>query len=196
MKRCAVKEGEVSKDYPILFSTPMVQALLEGRKTQTRRLAIQKAWRTVKPGDRLWVRETFSTMQENGALKAFYKADEGSEMNAEIGCSKFKPSIHMPRWASRLTLVVTDVRTERLQDISEEDAIAEGVEKSPFTGWKIYYKDALINEAFASPIHSFESLWKSINGNGAWDANPIVIVITFEVHQRNIDEVGNETQRA
>jgi len=99
-----------------------------------------------------------------------------------VGPSKWRPSIHMPRWASRITLEVTGVRVERLLDISEADAIAEGIERADdFFGcpcWKCYGEDADV-VAPDDPIGSYRSLWESINGPGSWDANPWVWVVEF-----------------
>jgi len=135
---------------PILFSGPMIRAILAGRKTQTRRVAKLTGAGRVKeagshrnwhladpdavkacpygtPGDRLWVRETFC---DTGCQRAVYRADTAVE-NWKYRI--WRPSIYMPRWASRITLEITDVRLERLQDISEADAAAEGVEQVEFT---------------------------------------------------------------
>ena len=100
------------------------------------------------------------------------------------------PSIHMPRWASRLTLELTDVRVERLQDISEQDAVAEGIERCAIGGraWRIYSKSALPNEGYPNPRDSYESLWQSINSRSSWDANPWVWVLAFNVHHGNVDD--------
>jgi len=158
-----------------------------------------------KPGDLLWVRETslpdfpkeFSyydnTWQEVPAKyrkpkHCIYKATwDGFELI-------WKPSIHMPRWASRLTLEITDVRIERLNDISEKDAVAEGIE--PFeNGWINYIHE---QRGYAgtgyetNPIDSYASLWESINGSGSWDKNPWVWVISFKVHKQNIDDFKRE----
>ena len=233
------------KERPILFSGEMVRAILDGRKTQTRRVCPQpffdaKAfrfragileakvsseecerlglatfdsgdhWHAVegrhskcpygKPGDRLWVRETHGYGWECGggrysALrptardaekpdKVFYKADGWDESE---GRHCWRPSIHMPRWASRINLEVTDVRVERVQDISRDDAIAEGCPGeecgceinamfNPYgctdcqnTGWTI------------PPDVEFAMLWDRINekrGFG-WESNPWVWVVEF-----------------
>src|SRR5690606_14173331 len=130
---------------PIIFSAPMVRAILEGRKTQTRRPAWQAprvfiqtdgeppepilvptVWQKTEPGDLLWVRETWA----ESAHGPVYKADV---LGADTDGWGWRPSIHMPRWASRITLEVTDVRLQRLQEISEEDARAEGA-KAPALG--------------------------------------------------------------
>ena len=186
---------------PILFSGPMVRAILEGRKTQTRRvvkpqpeLQLKSArWMRCadeqhalftqhdgelcgqmastrkcpygKPGDRLWVRETWAHRRwmlgdASPSPTTVYRAD-GEDLK---GCDRWRPSIHMPRWASRITLEVVGVRVERLQDISEEDAKAEGIE------WVIGYR---------SRIPLFSALWERINGPGSWDANPWVWVVEF-----------------
>lgn len=125
-------------DYPIIFSAPMILALLDGRKTMTRRLAWHKEvwpspWQKRIAGDRLWVRESFFLADAYLEAKKFtggcYRADETNEL--AIKHTGWRPSIHMPRWASRLTLIVTATKIERLQDISDEDADAEGCEVSP-----------------------------------------------------------------
>ena len=203
-------------DLPILFSGPMVRALLEDRKTQTRRsLKFQPApgisivRKTIRPidatpyhaferrsvygnyageldirikrGDRLWVREAWRC---NGwatdVATIFYRASEGDGYTAMCEqypvagkaylrpTASWRPSIHMPRWASRLTLIVTDVRVERLQDISEADAKAEGIDD----------RDV---------VCGYSELWDQINGNGAWEANPWVVAYTFRVIKANID---------
>nr|WP_278520604.1 hypothetical protein [Brucella anthropi] len=110
-----------------------------------------------------------------------------------------KPSIHMPRWASRLTLNVTDVRVQRLQDISEADAIAEGVEPL-HGGWFPYGISTFMTtiqdgrevpaQHCTSARDSFRMLWEHINGKGSWDANPWIIAYTYRVINRNIDQIG------
>lgn len=186
------------KERPILFSTPMVQAILEGRKTQTRRVVKQKHLPFVenllggflngkwnqrplpygKKGDHLWVRETFTKIEPNILL---YRADEmfdGMEAG-DFGWS-WKPSIFMPRAASRITLEVTNVRVERLQDISEADAVAEGIEKlGNILLWTYKnYSDAPKNRQL-SAVESYQTLWESINGAGSWNLNPWVWVVEF-----------------
>lgn len=192
---------EQIKERPILFSGPMVRAILEGRKTQTRRIVKGTALEWLapgmftpefvadpgnrlcpygQPGDRLWVRETWSNL--NADFPAVdphfvYRADENDH-----GPVTWKPSIHMPRAASRLLLEVTDVRVERLQDISEDDARAEGVLENP-TGDTLHdfwhYAGDGCWGAF-NAVHSFESLWQSINGPESWDENPWVWAVTFK----------------
>jgi hypothetical protein len=184
-----------TKERPILFNAEMVRAILDGRKTQTRRvIRVQPSGDKViydpaigfrfhggpnikqspygKVGDELYVRETWS---RNGSCIVYRSTWKGND-------KKWHPSIHMPKWASRIKLRVTDVRVERLQSISEEDAISEGIWKY---GDEDSYKMYTATTAFGTtnPIRSFKSLWESINkkrGLG-WDKNPWVWVIEFEV---------------
>lgn len=134
-------------------------------------------------GDRLWVRETWAAnvpgCESQGGYS--YRADHvtGNDGPTQI---KWKPSIHMTRKASRITLEITGVRVERLQDISEEDAIAEGVEPSFLWTGTQRYKSYTSKTHDLTPILSFMTLWKSINGNDSWDLNPWVWVIEFK-HQ-------------
>lgn len=200
------------RERPILFSAPMVRAILAGAKTQTRRIVKMKThyqieerdngtpWPWMYDGDRdadswmacpygvrgtrLWVRETFCDdwHMDRGVIE--YRAD--GELDSDMfdaGCT-WRPSIHMPRWASRITLEVTDVRVERLQDISEKDAQAEGIERTEdFFGcpcWRVYGEpDGADVVAPDDPIGSYRSLWESINGPGSWEANPWVWVVSF-----------------
>ncbi len=193
---------------PILFSGPMVRAILEGRKTQTRRIvkpqpsgefigpqlynpSITNRRGDMRPGperfgifdtcgewsipcpfgfvgDRLWVRETWapmSTFDPSPETGAIYRADK--ETNQE---GIWKPSIHMPRWASRLTLLITSIRVHRLREINEVDAIFEGYPGTMVDGKRIPW----------SPFGWFMSTWQSIYGIDSWDANPWVWVIGFE----------------
>lgn len=188
---------------PILFSTEMVHALLAGRKTQTRRIvkpqppapecsysALLKKCPYGQPGDLLWVRETwawdgqtsFTDLQAIGNF--WYKADDTGYSPA-----KWKPSIFMPKEAARIFLRITDVRVERLQDISEEDAKAEGAQPSSHRcgGFGYYEAGGDVHECECqgfienSPaIEGYKWLWESINGAGSWGANPWVWVISFE----------------
>lgn len=204
-------------DRPILFSAPMVRALLEGRKTQTRRplYVVRNAKETgemppsryfpdypppnlglnqiatlgtahlIAPGDRLWVKETWRTASAADWFKP-------TELNTDcridylatpdgLTHGKTRVSLFMRRWMSRLTLTVTDVRIERLQDCSEADAIAEGCDAAPL----------VMRNDYLSPPETFKAgyrkLWDQINGAGAWEANPWVVAISFDVEQRNID---------
>jgi hypothetical protein len=175
------------KERPILFSAPMVRALLGGSKTQTRRVvkpqpdrgewpwpdmsdAERSAWTTScpygQPGDRLWVRETHMDL---GACY-LYRADAAAEQERAIVAPRqpWRPAIHMPRAASRITLEITGVRVERLQDISEADAVAEGVRNSLH----------MPGGRFAN--ENFAHLWWAINGDGSWEANPWVWVVEFK----------------
>jgi len=200
------------KERPILFSSTMVRAILDGAKTQTRRIIknqpeiddrgyisdsywINKPFEGLllpkiddlvmycpygKPGDRLWVRETHALMDDSHCAcyescgkcvvgKYAYKSDGKWDDFIE----KWTPSIHMPRRASRIDMEVTERRIERLQDISEEDAIAEGVRMTDeYTGCA---------DDIDSHVHAYKFLWKSINGKGSWDLNPFVWVVEFKV---------------
>jgi hypothetical protein len=171
------------KERPIIFSGEMVRAILDGRKTQTRRIVKPQPVRENingipyfsngfpidyrncpygQMGDSLWVRETFG---ESGLNRIEYKAypKDGKDFRAVM---RWKPSIHMPRWASRITLEIVNVRVERLNDISEEDCLKEGV-----TYWP--HEKERIKERFSH-------LWQSIYGQGSWGQNPWVWVIEFK----------------
>ncbi len=204
-------------DRPIIFSAPMVRALLDGRKTQTRRVLSAKSgigpahtvqrlgahwlacefdrkWPLRLPyatGDRLWVREAWSGDYDMRAIKPQDRFGPARQpiwywADTKRDCGQWerpRSPIHMPRWASRITLTVTDVRVQRVQDISNENAIAEGIEPHghAFTG---YGKQA---DVWMAPYDSFASLWNSIHGPGAWDANPWVCALAFTVRKGNID---------
>jgi hypothetical protein len=215
--------GERQKERPIIFSAPMVRAILDGRKTQTRRIItkpefqvidgnfyVPKDHRTLIPsdfafcccpygvaGDRLWVRETWQVNKVYDPLGArlIYQAMGGDVRGCVHYCAdkhvdwagRKRPSIHMPRWASRITLEITKVRVERLQDISREDAISEGV------AWCDYQNKSgdtcercgarLFSDAGEPPWHSpiveYQLFWDSLHGKGAWEKNPCVWVIEF-----------------
>jgi uncharacterized protein YqfB (UPF0267 family) len=182
------------KEHPILFSEPMVQAILAGRKTQTRRVmkpqpenrshvgSHGKSFPFVRTkkgpvkcpygeiGDRLWVRETWTNICPAISLRKEKCSHRWLKYRADHDHSGlWKPSIYMPRWASRIMLEITGVRVERLQDISEVDAQAEGIDLSDIS-------------ELAGKEHRvmFRSLWRDINGSGFWDANPWVWVIEFK----------------
>ena len=218
------------KEHPILFSAPMVRALLAGRKTQTRRVVKPQPWDVTEeaawklwhneptpipcpygqPGDRLWVRETWHTSAEQAGVKPSrllsewgghglppicYHAD-----SADNGCGSLalsggwdqrgRPSIFMPRWASRLTLELTSVRVERVQAITEEDALQEGVDLAEWgDGYpdedprEVGYPSAAASLAHANTTYSraFSRLWDSINAARGypWSADPWVWVVGF-----------------
>jgi len=128
-----------------------------------------------KVGDVLWVRETF--MESDGEY--FYKADYDADDRKYIS---WKPSLFMPKSAARIFLKITNIRVERLNDISEEDAIKEGIEELHVAPFVICYKDYFDTKAplHSDPIFSFCTLWQSINGIGSWELNPWVWVIEFE----------------
>jgi hypothetical protein len=226
------------KERGMLFSKPMVLALLDGSKTQTRRIlkgniegfdlnglgnltignkplgycavlrapkarwiADDKPWHEWikcpygKPGDRIWVRENFQPIYAEGWNEGKndetgdpvnYKTGEGYDVSypATDGIVEFYdsetdecsqrvwPSIHMPRWASRIDLEITGVRVERLQDISDQDARAEGCQPAqPFMASGIVIPGQW--------RHGYQDLWEAINGAGSWDENPWVWVVEF-----------------
>lgn len=183
------------KERPILFSAPMVRAILKGTKTMTRRVIkhephadcpyLSKDGVAVKSpygkvGDRLWVRETW--LSADDGYYYMYRADmpmhwnaldtpHGEDVDLVASDFKWKPSIFMPREASRITLEITNVRIERLNDISEEDAAAEGSELSC----------GEMKQDFPNYKRTFHRLWDSINAKyHGWDANPFVWVIEFK----------------
>lgn len=177
------------KETGLILKAPMVLSILEGRKTQMRRvLKNQRAYDLDKaplgqPGDRIYVRETWAQMelQPDGHCPIAYMAtDDGSA----IIDGRWKPSSHMPKWAARIWLEVIGVRVERLQDISEEDALAEGVFKklgsSPVgDDVETATRDRLIYSAPTQAREAFARFWESAGGD--WDANPGVWVVDFKV---------------
>ncbi|PRY90609.1 hypothetical protein [Mongoliibacter ruber] len=141
-----------------------------------------------KPGDLLWVRETWCNMQT-----ASKPEDNGIRFRASTEKNNFtwKPSIHMPKAAARIWLMVEDVKVERLQHISEEDAIDEGIQFGKgidYKGWHYDYEANLYNLSNAKS--SFKTLWKSINGQASWQANPWVWVIKF----RELSRTGHPSE--
>ena len=187
------------RERPILFSAPMVRAILAGAKTQTRRIMKPQPtrvdggvpfgdgpkWARAAPGsaviscphgkrgDRLWVREAHYIIGEY--REVFFRATQDSSTSPTLSWpGPWRPSIHMPRWASRITLEVTGVRVEHLHDISEADARAEG---APF---ELARQDSVRLGATASYRAGFQRLWGSINGPGSWDEDPWVWVIEFK----------------
>ncbi|EKA44661.1 hypothetical protein [Pseudomonas aeruginosa] len=202
--------AEKPRERPILFNDQMVRAILEGRKTVTRRVVTPQPdflgsmvdpytpFKTLdaglharitypygEPGDRLWVRETwglqvrsygggageFIVYRATNPDAIYCKSSEGREYPV-----KWKPSIHMRRHSSRILLEITAVRVERLQDISEEQAKAEGVRDAGEGSFDV--EDS--KHFAADPRESFASLWSSINGESSWDANPWVWVVEFK----------------
>jgi hypothetical protein len=185
-------------DYPIIFSAPMIRALLDGRKTMTRRIPTTM-WRKVAPGDRLYVRENWALHgKASDVCTVVYAAtiNRGWTETIEqfpVALAKdiparpyqeaWRPNIHHPRAFSRLTLAVTAAKIERLQDISEEDAVAEGCRSfGPVPGDN---HDVPTGGA----ADSFRALWESLHGAGAWEKNPELVALTFTVHKANIDQM-------
>lgn len=143
-------------------------------------------------GDRLWVRETWTARMTNGwtiadARSRMYQEELLYQADGVESIDGWWPSIHMPRAFSRLTLTVTDVRVERLQDCSAADAIAEGIRGNEFEGWFDYSPGEKPCDFLVDPRQSYRTLWNSINGKGAWQANPWVAAYTFTVEPGNID---------
>jgi hypothetical protein len=231
------------KTRPILFSAPMVRALLDGTKSQTRRalkpqppldvgsLSAEVIAPTIvdrhgnedagadvfgcttddgdwclrcpygEPGELLWVRETFTIKDkalDGLEYPPFYRSDvtdshglcfatdDGPRYVEQL---KWTSSIHMPRWASRLTLRITDVRVQRLQEISQDDALAEGID----TEGDAYLEVERAISAGVCPHHvevaTYAWLWDSINGAGSWASNPWVWALTFDTIKANVDHV-------
>ncbi|NTJ00306.1 hypothetical protein G6L07_08210 [Agrobacterium rhizogenes] len=166
-------------------------------------------------GDRLWVKETWRAHGwHSDCVEIAYAAQRGvvgwSEQHEQIkypdgnrnafkyyapkGPDFWRPSIFMPRWGSRITLMVTDVRVERLQDISEADANAEGIERANnhpvFKLYRDYCALPKSGDGAIPAVDSYRSLWNHINGEGAWEANPWVVAYTFTVHLGNIGQIG------
>jgi hypothetical protein len=212
-------------DRPIIFSAPMVRALLDGRKTMTRRLINpqprrfevapgelcdiglehmeDEPWPRVrlgrvitcqqvhyKAGMNLWVREAWKPVPSSayrcsdGVQQTInpQDADEAAVYRAgwdrSSGGTPWKPSIHMPRWASRLTLTVTAIRVEPLWNITESDAIAEGVIPSAVNR---------SGHPLTPHLAAFSDLWLKLHDYTTWASNPEVAVISFNVAHRNID---------
>lgn len=239
-------------DRPILFSAPMVRAILREiekpgtGKTMTRRLAKferrddytgnlsssgieadnlspgvwalasrgtggcwnerTKPLRTYAPGDRLWVRETWRASGTDVWTIADARRRIAPDLKIEYAADhhdnvwQWFPSIHMPREFSRLTLTVTGVKVERLQDITETDAIAEGVEQVGTTGYVIRGFDYdVAGLAHNNPITPFAKLWDSLNGKregASWADNPWVVAVSFAPELRNIDAAPAERATA
>lgn len=196
--------AEKPRERPILFNDQMVRAILEGRKTVTRRVVKDTGFYAIdaaihgnevalrerealstrcpfgQPGDRLWVRETwglqvrsygggageFIVYRATNPDAIYCRSSEGREYPV-----KWKPSIHMHRHSSRILLEITAVRVERLHDITEDQAIAEGIDTHPMG----FYGNGCITAGGA-----FLELWESINGDGRWAANPWVWVVEFK----------------
>ena len=189
-------------DRPIIFSAPMVRALLDGRKSQTRRVLKPPygtleylrdgTWRPIClkffPGDRLYVREAFSyetlDVDRNGFMPPWYWAD-GNPVSGDF--TRPKPSIHMPRWASRLTLTVTEVRVQRLQEISYLDTCAEGVDCETCAAMG---QSACYRKGCGASREAFRTLWNSLHGPDAWAQNPWVCAVSFTVAHGNIDNLN------
>ncbi len=178
---------------PILFRGPMVRAILNGRKTQTRRIvkpqpeeSLWPIWQRFPhqsgcpfgaPGDRLWVRETHYVQSagyiDGAGRLILYRASE-----PDAPCT-WTRSIHMPRWASRITLEVEQVRVQRVQEISEEDARAEGIAEFSNSQGDVNYGLTVADCWERTARGAFGRLWDSLHGPGAWERNDWVRAGTF-----------------
>lgn len=202
------------KERPILFNAPMVRALLNDSKTQTRRIIKPEPQmvtdKTIAPwagdpsvlmrlleqsgkccpygvpGDRLWVREAwrvidaadcFAPREVTSASRVWFESD----LPHQPGFGRYRPSMFMPRWASRITLEIVSVRVERLQDISEADAIAEGIPASASEPCD-HPRQSCADVGCWGPTAKgrYGYLWESINDPGSWDVNPWVWVVEFK----------------
>lgn len=190
----------------MIFNAEMVRAILDGRKTQTRRIVklqpdedglakvtngpwVDTSERNYRcpfgdVGDRIWVRETWAEAGASAPNLKLYRANYPEHVPSHYenvppaNEIRWTPSIHMPRWASRILLEITDVRVERLNAISEHDAQAEGVAKLRGGFWQHYQPGWTQHQLSARG--SFVTLWKSIYGEESWNSNPWVWVIEFK----------------
>lgn len=198
------------RQIPTLFSGPMVLALLREieepgtGKTTTRRISKKQDWpeEIVKRfpnqkagvpyavGDLLWVREAWRTLQKRDNIAPRHMADDISKITYEAdperrnplwAFGRLRPGIHMPKWASRITLEVVGVKIERLQDVSPEDAIAEGLLRVGD-----HWQGTPEATPKRLPTEAFRDIWTSIHGRGAWEDNPWLVCLSFRPHLRNI----------
>ncbi|EMO3782319.1 hypothetical protein AF48_02756 [Klebsiella aerogenes MGH 62] len=205
------------KERGMIFNAEMVRALLDGRKTQTRRpvkfpvhdknLGCELAGNELagelsagnylnsafgKPGDRIWVREAFRVhSRATDVATLVYKASERNSWteqthrvpvavcNKPATPEKWTPSLHMPRWASRILLEITDVRVERLNSIHDVDAMREGIQNLTTCSHADFGIPGVVNSQH--PVRAFQLLWESIYGADSWKFNPWVWVIEFKV---------------
>ena len=233
-------------DHPMIFSAPMIRAMLDGRKTQDRRVikdAPGPGWHCdpsptglrwvadggapsmpvrlkYAVGDRIWARETWADVNTSCGPGIGYKADndfyqpkyDGRDFGAgpSYNYKKYpgnysmwfcdllagspdhawRSPIHMPRWASRLTLLVESVRVQRLQDISDGDARAEGISVLPLQDAddpSAWWQSEPGEHQARTPVGSYRLLWNSLHGPDAWSLNPFVAAIGFRVIKANID---------
>lgn len=234
------------KKRPILFNAEMVNAILEGRKTQTRRIVKNQPLDKSKScfviestdrqqigtfrfsdinhenpvyircphgsaGDQLWVKETYAVgvcsdrlkpselsprfhLVDNGGI--WYEADTTCPKSPVTEKGKIRPSLFIPKWASRINLIIDSISSQRLHDINQDDAIAEGIELVEHNCFKNYLTGPPNDERpgyeyLEDPIGSFRSLWKSINGIDSWNSNPWVWVIRFTSKSEISSELDN-----
>jgi hypothetical protein len=217
--------GDAVSERPILFSSAMVRAILDGTKTQTRRI-VKPQWPDLvefmpgtwaipterpgsfeeikypwTPGDRLWVREAWRTYESldhlpprdigRGAGVEYVAGGSnvnGHETERLLGMGRYRHACFLPRWTSRITLEVTDVRVERLQEISEADAVAEGARRfdeipigSVLSRDNRWSMESILNTDYglSSARWAFANYWNRVHGPDSWDASPWVWVIGF-----------------
>ena len=154
-------------------------------------------------GELRYVREHWRTLHKFDCLKPSHLADDISKITYEAdpenrnplwAFGRFRHGMHMPRWASRITLEISDVRVQRLQDINEADARAEGPDRGTTVGWSVTLgSPCRMHESWAS---AFRHLWQSINGPESWDANPWVWAVSFKPHLINVDQMIKERAAA
>lgn len=199
---------------PILFSAPMVLAIRSGTKTQTRRIAkpqTDSCGDPILPGDprlkcphgqpghSLWVKETWRTSRSLDHCKPIglregapiaYEADGRTNINNHergplLDAGRIRQSIFMRQWMSRITLSITDIRVHRLQDITEEDAYAEGYMSGASK------MEIALGYKKRGPIHWYEKLWTTLHGPDSWHQNPYVWAITFANIERPTSNIEN-----
>ena len=210
-----------AKARPILFSAPMIRALLDGSKTQTRRI-VKNPWASTAkrvhsyrggtefdfilpdetgrielcpyghPGDLLWVRESIGEHSWAQGTGGRFAADGAVACEGWPWKRSILPSIHLPRGVSRITLELSGVRVERLRAISELDAYDEGIDQEGAAYLSAEHAKLGGVSGVAASVWAYADLWDSINGRGAWDKNPWVWCLTFAVHSRNVDDLLRE----
>jgi hypothetical protein len=180
-------------DSGIIFSPAMIAALIGGRKSATRRLASSPLAK-LQPGDRLWVRESFRLDARHDGKRptavintapVFYEAD--GDASGDLNPGRLRPSIHLPRWASRLTLEVYAVQVERLHAMTDSDARAEGILQPE--GSASWTDSLAAPDWWPTPREAFAALWDRLHDKPGerWADNPLIVAISFAVSPRNID---------
>lgn len=187
-------------DLPLIYSAPMIVVTLGDLKTMTRRGAYSEKgtptpWLDARPGDRVWVKETWRTAPEFDDLRPldvpagapiWFEADQPTLPIPKMG--KLRSGRFMPKVLSRITQVIKAVTRERLQDITVEDALAEGVTGTDF--YAIAEHKVAGGAPWAPERLAFADLWNALHGAGAWEANPEVVAMTVDTYMVNINEMG------